>query len=576
MSARRSNPTTKITTRCHPIWHYFPMAKSISTSANLEDRSQLSINSSPACGTSPSESIISVHTVQDLPTPPTLLLNNYTLEPSRPTWQPIRLLSVCHSSHPLDINCRSCDLSTLRNLCSLPLSNLFTCLRHQRQEQMTVQHLQDLLSPDSTMNQQVIQLYLHLFCHQFQTSFLDTSFFSQLQQHGWGRVSSCFSNTSRHHRQGRRPSLVGEKVISIPCHVNGCHWVAVTRREVNNKIIFLYANDMNNPSTECLIRQTLSTSNTMFYPPTAQWITCHNSTYYPHLNECRARTLLALSIQALHPDPHQDIVLPYMHENLAQIGRTWIGTSLLLNSDIPIKPLQGLMGSSYQSTYYGLTAVSQPYSIIDWTAPPDPSLPDGSTKSTNNKLPSMQTALHTRPRLIIKVSPVFSVFINSVQPLVLPITNARFTPITDKTSARGPPQPIPPLQKDRLNSNPPQQIRSLPSGLHNGSDGINIQLIKPTQPLPSGPLPKQHTLHKFLLLPELTPDSASNEVETWGHTMDGIDPKKKPSNLLTKFKRHYSKLYGSGFPIRFVQMQLSWDRSDLHLRNKTKLDKGSY
>jgi hypothetical protein len=57
---------------------------------------------------------------------------------------------------------------------------------------MTVQDLCHLLSPTSAINQQAIQLYLHIFCSQFQTTLLDTGFFTQLHQGGWSRVHSWF------------------------------------------------------------------------------------------------------------------------------------------------------------------------------------------------------------------------------------------------------------------------------------------------------------------------------------------------------------------------------------------------
>ncbi len=199
-----------------------------------------------------------------------------------------------------------------------------------------------------------------------------TGFFSQLHQHGWERVNSWFSSPtlSQCHR-GQRPYLSGEQSISIPCHVNGCHWVAGTRQEIDNKVLFLNADDTNNPSTERLVHQTLPASNPEFYPPTAQWIRCRNCTYYPHSDECGVCTLLAFSVQALHPDPHTDILLPYMHDNLAQIGRAWIDTTLL-NSYIPLDPLQEILTSSRQPTNHSLTAASRPYSIIDWGTTPNP------------------------------------------------------------------------------------------------------------------------------------------------------------------------------------------------------------
>ncbi len=116
---------------------------------------------------------------------------------------------------------------------------------------------------------------------------------------------------------------------------------------------------------EQTVQQVLSSSHPDFFPRSAIWITCNNYTYNPHSNECGARTLLALSIQAIHPNPHENILLPYMHQNIANIGCTWIATSLL-NSYIPESPLHDLVSSTEYPTTQRLTAPATPRSLIQW------------------------------------------------------------------------------------------------------------------------------------------------------------------------------------------------------------------
>lgn len=70
-------------------------------------------------------------------------------------------------------------------------------------------------------------------------------------------------------------------------------------------------------TTEASVKHTLSTGNDAFYPASTIWINCYNLTYQPHSNECGPRTLLALTIQALHQQPHNTMLLPYLHSNLA-------------------------------------------------------------------------------------------------------------------------------------------------------------------------------------------------------------------------------------------------------------------
>jgi hypothetical protein len=123
---------------------------------------------------------------------------------------------------------------------------------------------------------------------------------------------------------------------------------------------------MNQPNTEKIIRQTLSNSNVDFYPHGTTWVSCCNYTYLPHSNKCGARTLLALTIQALHPSPHHYILLPYMHENLAQIGRTWIALTLLCGS-LSMTPIQQIISQQITSiTPQTKTRISCPRTIIPW------------------------------------------------------------------------------------------------------------------------------------------------------------------------------------------------------------------
>lgn len=143
--------------------------------------------------------------------------------------------------------------------------------------------------------------------------------------------------------------------------------MAVTRKEVVRHVQFLYADNLNCPSTEQMVRHTLSPSNPHIFPPSTEWITCRNYTFLPHSNECGIRALLAITIQALHPSPHKDMLLPLMHSNLANIGRTWIA-STLFNSHILTAPLLTIMMQLIPS-YPDLstTSISCPRSLIPWT-----------------------------------------------------------------------------------------------------------------------------------------------------------------------------------------------------------------
>lgn len=134
--------------------------------------------------------------------------------------------------------------------------------------------------------------------------------------------------------------MSGEDAIAIPCYVNNCHWVAVVRREIGRRVIFCYSDDLNCPETERSIRHILSQETcSRFYPSYAKWINCKTYTYRPHSNECGPRMLFATLIMLNHPNPHENILLPYMHPNLAQLSRVWIAQMILTGEpSFPCEP----------------------------------------------------------------------------------------------------------------------------------------------------------------------------------------------------------------------------------------------
>ncbi len=78
-----------------------------------------------------------------------------------------------------------------------------------------------------------------------------------------------------------------------------------------------------------------------FYPPGTIWINCNSFTYFPHLNECGPRAILALTIMSCHPSPSEQILLPLMNENITQLSRWWIA-AFLINPSVEINSLQEL------------------------------------------------------------------------------------------------------------------------------------------------------------------------------------------------------------------------------------------
>jgi len=280
-------------------------------------------------------------------------------------WKPPIELPYRRSDHPFDISCTGDGLQSLLKFSSMPPSRTVAYLSISTSDNLTVNDLRNLLTHDSPINQQVINLYLQVLGNQFSIKCLDTAFSPTLQREGWAAVTRWFKN-HRTTRQRRKttPSVSGDGAIVIPCHVGSCHWVAVPRREINNKVVYLYADDMNHTSTEALIKRTLFSCDREFYPVHSKWISCVNYTFSPHSNECGIRTLLALSIFALHPNPTEHCLLPYMHHNLAQIGRAWIALAIM-HSNIPYPPLHRVISDSGPVTDQ-IIQLSIPASIIPW------------------------------------------------------------------------------------------------------------------------------------------------------------------------------------------------------------------
>jgi hypothetical protein len=282
-------------------------------------------------------------------------------------WTPTTQLSTTTCKHPLsDLLTADCLQQIIHHCQSAPhLVCSYSALRPITA--VTTTWLRHLITHGSPINDETISLFLEVLCTRADMCFLNPQFIPLLLRDGWNQTSKYFV----HHNKPRsvfRPCVKGEKVIAIPCFSDTCHWVALVRREYKGHIIFLYADDLNNPSTEFFIRETLSKTDDKFYPPDAHWINCHNFTYHPHSNECGPRTLLALTIMMLHPEPDNTILLPYMHHNLANIARAWVASTILMG--YPLIPYLHKLG--YTPLPTTKISHSNPSYLIPWHNTPIP------------------------------------------------------------------------------------------------------------------------------------------------------------------------------------------------------------
>ena len=197
--------------------------------------------------------------------------------------------------------------------------------------------------------------------------------------------------------------------ILIPCHVRGCHWVAIVRRIIRGRVHFYYSDDMNHLPTEHALKNLLASyTDPEFYPNNTKWVSCHSTLYTPHSNECGPRTLFALLVMGLHPAPNDTILLPFMSSNLAQILRTWIA-SAIISGQVQIPQL--IQSSSLEPAPQ---RQSTPYDIIQWQldehdpqAPKDPKITEALQRSNE---PSPPTHKSTASKVEIVGPPVVSTY----------------------------------------------------------------------------------------------------------------------------------------------------------------------
>jgi hypothetical protein len=106
---------------------------------------------------------------------------------------------------------------------------------------ITSQDLRNLISHGKSTNDQTIYLFLEILCKSLKYTFLTEKFYTLLKRNGWQQVKRFFAqNKGSKGRSTFRPSISGEPAIAIPCFIYGCHWIAVVRREIQDKVYFLF------------------------------------------------------------------------------------------------------------------------------------------------------------------------------------------------------------------------------------------------------------------------------------------------------------------------------------------------
>jgi hypothetical protein len=276
-------------------------------------------------------------------------------------WQPRQPLPIKRGDHPIEHLIPQASLPLIPMAAQQNQDDVLMFMTNSPAETVTIACFRELISHGEMTRDTILNMFLAVLCAEHNLSYLSTFFIHVLRRdRSWTQLTSCFAPTLESQTYSH-PYHNTTQPILIPCHVLGAHWVGIVRRVCNGRVQFLYADDLNHTSTELELQTLLKTlSPPSFYPDNALWIHCKSVTFSPHSNECGPRTLFALAAMALHPEPSPDILLPFMHPNLAQILRTWIGAALLTGQvSIPswTVPHSGI----------SLSNTSVPYYLFPWT-----------------------------------------------------------------------------------------------------------------------------------------------------------------------------------------------------------------
>jgi len=420
----------------------------------------------------------------------TLSLNRALLLALHPTQQLQWQSQSTHRSeepnlHPFQHLVESLNLTTIKAACRRSSTDTITKSARKPDIHITTKDIHDLISFGIPIYHELLVLSLEALCIQYQAAYLDPSFYPILLTQGPQAVLRRFAPQLPSTID--RPSLHHPN-IALPLHINGDHWVGLGRRIINGTTFFYYADDLNSPTTEQIVRQRIATIPGLM-PPSSQWIRCHNYTYHPHSNECGPRPILSLAVIMSHPHPHGTMLQQNMNGNLAMQARTWMshllvaGHSPLLAAAAPCPPL--LTGAS----------TSHPSDFLQWTAP------HAAETTSAHHSPSM-----SRPSLASR----FSTQTNS--PIEHPPPHRRPSDPSPQTR----PDDLPILRYPKL---PAQKSTTPPEPATKAmrTKGRPKKVVKP---------PNQLTLHDFSTSFHLSAASQpSLEVtsDIWGHALATIE-----------------------------------------------------
>jgi hypothetical protein len=234
-----------------------------------------------------------------------------------------------NGNHPIEVLLKPHHYEIITKFARQKPHNKLSYITNNDLTATTTESLRELLSHGSMILDNVLNVVLEILCTAKVINYLSTYFNTLLRMERNRLCLKRWIALSKSKRRVHKP-MINDPVILIPCHLNTNHSVAVVRRIIQRRVHFFYADDLNQSTTEQTLKQLLiRETDTKFYPLNAVWVKCPSTTFQPHSNKCGPRTLLALTVMGLHPNPHANMLLPYMSANLAQILCTWVAATVL-------------------------------------------------------------------------------------------------------------------------------------------------------------------------------------------------------------------------------------------------------
>lgn len=171
-------------------------------------------------------------------------------------WSPTHLHQPLHFDfHPMSQLIHDIDKILIKQYCQLTPSTIILRLSRRPNITLTSADIRTLISPGSPIHHELLLFGLENACNIFGSTYLEPAFFPILQCNGWNAVINWLSPNNAH--QHNSPHCHHPN-ISIPIHIDGNHWVAVGRRIITGQVVFFYANDLNNPRIETIIKKPLN------------------------------------------------------------------------------------------------------------------------------------------------------------------------------------------------------------------------------------------------------------------------------------------------------------------------------